>query len=162
MAPEIEKPVKLQISLEKPKIPQKEIEKQFPPEPSKEEIKVQEEIEPPQPISEEPLVSKQKIIEEQKTVPTIDFEKMEITTNEDLSEYINFIKEYLNKKSAVEVSIMLGKLHDAILKIKGFSGVLDAINRSIADLNSIAGDLDEAGINEIQKKLVFWKMKLHI
>ena len=160
--PEIEKPVKLQISLEKLKIPQKEIKKQFPPEPSKEEIKVQEEIEHPQPISEEPLVSKQKIIEEQKTVSIKDFEKMEITTNEDLSEYFNFIKESLNKKSAVEISILLGKLHDTILKIKGFSGVLDAINRSISDLNSVLGVLDEAGINEIQKKLIFWKMKLHI
>ncbi|MBA7688796.1 hypothetical protein ES703_97285 [subsurface metagenome] len=160
--PEIEKPVKLQISLEKPKIPQKEIKKEFPPEPSKEEIKVQEEIEHPQPISEEPLVSKQKIIEEQKTVSIKDFEKMEITTNEDLSEYFNFIKESLNKKSAVEISILLGKLHDTILKIKGFSGVLNAINRSISDLNSVLGVLDEAGINEIQKKLIFWKMKLHI
>lgn len=167
--PKIKKPVKLKISLEKPEIPQKEIQKQFPPEPSKpaiesmkEETKVQVQIEPPQPISEEPLVSKEKIVEEPKIVSTMDFEKMEITNNEDLSEYINFIKESLNEKSAVEISIFLGKLHDAILKIKGFSGVLDAINRSIADLNSVSGVLDDAGVNEIQKKLVFWKMKLHI
>jgi len=163
--PTVKKIVEPQKPLEKPIIPQKEIQKELPPEPSEPSIKLKKEDIKVRPLPSETAktpFTEIKISAEKKGIPIHEIEKREITTSEDLIQYFELIKGQLTKKSAVEVSIMLGKLHDSILKIKGFSGVLDGINRTIATLTSHPGVLNETEKNEIQKKLIFWKMKLHI
>ena len=163
--PTVKKIVEPQKPLEKPTIPQKEIQKELPPAPIKPIIKLKKEdikVRPlPSEIAKTPF-TEIKISAEKKGIPIHEIEKREITTSEDLTQYFELIKGQVSKKSAVEVSLMLGKLHDSILKIKGFSGVLDGINRTIATLTSHPGVLNETEKDEILKKLIFWKMKLHI
>jgi len=113
-------------------------------------------------VSEQTQTSEKVIIRKKEKVPSPELEDSEITIKGDLANYFVFIKNQLDKKTSVEISRMIKKLHDAVVKIQGFSGVLIAMKNSIADLITRSGILDNVHKEELEKKLNFWKKKLHL
>lgn len=139
-------------------------------------IETREKIETPikiEPHKQEPMKSDQfasvqtqipekKIIRVKESITSAEFESAEITTLNDLANYFEFIKHQLEKKTGVEISKLIRELHDAILKIKGFSGVLMGIKNSIPSLTTQLSTLNNEEQKGLEKKLNFWKKKINL
>ena len=129
-------------------------------------IKVEPQKEEPmkvaQPASVQTPISEKVIIREKEKVPSTEFKDSEINTKDDLANYLDFIQKQLDKKTSVEISKMIKKLHDSIVKIQGFSGVLGAMKNSITALATQPFVLDNSQKEELEKKLNFWKKKLKL
>ncbi|MBA7647453.1 hypothetical protein ES703_55225 [subsurface metagenome] len=140
------------------------------------QIETRDKIETPikiEPQKQEPMKSAQfasvqtqipekKIIREKENIVSAEVESSEITTLNDLANYFEFIKNQLEKKTGVEISKQLIKLQGAILKIKGFSGVLIGIKNSIPPLTTQLSTLNNEEQKGLEKKLNFWKKKINL
>ncbi len=122
----------------------------------------QEPMKTAQSASVQTQIPEKKIIQQKEIITSAEFESAEITTLNDLANYFEFIKHQLEKKTGVEISKLIGELHDAILKIKGFSGVLIGIKNSIPPLTTQLSTLNNEEQKGLEKKLNFWKKKINL
>ena len=81
---------------------------------------------------------------------------------EDIVEFMKRLKTNLSKLTGMEISIQLKNLFDSIVKIVGYSRVLDTIMKSSTELSMISGLLNERDKNMLLKKIDFWKKKLNL
>ncbi len=122
----------------------------------------QEPMKTAQSASVQTQIPEKKIIQQKEIITSAEFESAEITTLNDLANYFEFIKHQLEKKTGVEISKLIRELHDAILKIKGFSGVLMGIKNSIPPLTTQLSTLNNEEQKGLEKKLNFWKKKINL
>ncbi|MBN1213856.1 MAG: hypothetical protein JXA99_00285 [Candidatus Lokiarchaeota archaeon] len=96
-------------------------------------------------------------IQESSKISSEDFQSLET-----LSELFNQIEKNITSLTGIEVSSILNKAKVRVIEQHGYSSVLNQINLSIAQYQSISSNLHQSEIKEIKNKLKFWRNKLKI
>ncbi len=90
---------------------------------------------------------------------------MSVSNATAFDEAINFFKnpkDILNKNTGFEISLLLNKVHEYVLKTQGYSTVLDPIVKASQELANVQGPLGKGEKGELEKKISFWKKKLKL
>ncbi|TXT60694.1 MAG: hypothetical protein BAJALOKI3v1_880017 [Promethearchaeota archaeon] len=120
------------------------------------------EIQEEEPIRQE-TISRPNPVEQPATTSN-ESEKIEDTPAESISlpEKFANLENQIEELTAVEVSKELSTLKQIILDQKGYSSVLKQINLSISMYKNVGGNLNLSELDELKKKITFWKSKLGI
>jgi sugar-specific transcriptional regulator TrmB len=84
------------------------------------------------------------------------------TKGKSLAQQFATLENKMNKITAVEISKELSSLKQIILDQKGYSSVLKQINLSISMYKNVGGNLNQTELDELKKKIRFWKSKLGV
>ncbi len=120
-----------------------------------EKNKVSSNVTQPKPETIQPAPTS--FIQESSKISSEDFQSLET-----LSELFNQIEKNITSLTGIEVSSILNKVKVRVIEQHGYSSVLNQINLSISQYQSINSNLHSSEIKEIKNKLKFWRNKLKI
>lgn len=114
-----------------------------------------------------PLQQKPNLVTPSIPTPTLEStvatpEKSGINKEGSMLSIISQIMLDLRKKTGTQISADLETLRNKIVDEKGYSSVLNPINMTIATFKTVPRPLGQLEIEDIIKKINFWKSKLHL